>query len=504
MAKEIPRSYRSVDNCISPHSNTSQSNTIESSSSVIVKPKIAAPSSGFAQDGYHGPIQDMLTQPAITETSKETNEYFPHTTVIIPIHNDPKRVESLKIALEGIRQNQSDQSPVKIVIADNGLNHAGVEEIKMTAIKKGLDLIFVDAAPLTDAEKGPAHARNVALKRVVSEAKENTEYRGPILLIDSDGSPLPGTIQNLRRTLLERPHAVAATANIISVDRLDEKTHKLESERLLGQKMSVVALPSLWTPQGKVDLGSIVAFSSSVAGKTNGSMLSFSTASKLLEHAGRLYIQMPNKSAEDMIAATAFSKSGVIYLNSGAKVLDEARETFQQTQEQQIRWGTDHFLLAECLRNAGLLETDGIHVLEPVDKQWLEWVIPGTTGIGGYVVNPREIGETFLKLTNRILTGQGLPAMDLKEISLGQQIVGYILDRIEKNRDFATTTLRTDLPQLSAPEPSNPRYTDETKIARLIGNIIGLGQVYDLEEIAKNKVMPNAIILGTRQSASWN
>src|SRR3989344_5008568 len=291
MAKEIPRSYRSVDNCISPHSNTSQSNTIESSSSVIVKPKIAAPSSGFAQDGYHGPIQDMLTQPAITETSKETNEYFPHTTVIIPIHNDPKRVESLKIALEGIRQNQSDQSPVKIVIADNGLNHAGVEEIKMTAIKKGLDLIFVDAAPLTDAEKGPAHARNVALKRVVSEAKENTEYRGPILLIDSDGSPLPGTIQNLRRTLLERPHAV-------------------------------VALPSLWTPQGKVDLGSIVAFSSSVAGKTNGSMLSFSTASKLLEHAGRLYIQMPNKSAEDMIAATAFSKSGVIYLNSGAKVLD--------------------------------------------------------------------------------------------------------------------------------------------------------------------------------------
>lgn len=467
---------------------------------------LATPSPEFSIDGYHERLQKIYNKPPIEHRGEVGRQYYDNVIAVIPIHNDPKRLESLKIAIEGIRRNQTNGQNIHVIIANNGLSHDMVEGIQNQVKEKGLKITIVDATPRTDGEKNPAYARNVALGVLKERAREDDAYRGNVFVLDSDGSPSPNAIKDLKETLYQKSDAVAVSADVISVARLDQTAYEVHAAANDTREAKTRALPSLWTPNGKVDMGAIVAFSSQVAGKTNGTLMEFDTTMRILRRTENLYAQMPNKSAEDMIAATTFSREGVIYQSTKAKVLDEARETVEQTVEQQARWGRDHVLLTEFLKGNGLLEEDGIHVIEPGMNTWVEWVVPGTKGIGGYIINPAEITQTAVKLDQLFENGNALAdAPSIRRIELGMSILERIMKLLNARRNSANNTrTREDLPKPTKPDPSNPRFTDHTRISRLIGNIEGLADIYNLEELKKHNVLPDVVLFGTRQSGAWS
>lgn len=458
-------------------------------------------------DGYHDHLKNLYDAPLAVprgeiRITKETN---PNTVVLIPVHDD-RRMEAITVALSGLGR-QTDRDSLQLVIADNGMSTIGIEQIRTAATENNLNVTFVDARPTEEKHKAPAHARNVALAQIHALAKNDQAYRGPVLLLDSDCAPgSEDTIRRLRHTLARHDNIVAVAADTIPVEKLNKETYDdyLKTPTTEG---TVRVLPSLWTPTGKVRIGDIVAYSSQVAGKTTGLIIDQHKVWNIIDYAGGLYVAMPNRSAEDMIAAAALTRptkgTHRILSDSGAKILDEARQTPQQLQNQQIRWGRDHVILTKDLREMGLAES-GIHILEPYDDTWLEWTVPNTDHITGYLINPKELLETSYQLESLLTSSELFTDRDDRtKITSGIRVLRRIIQAVEERRKEAAINFRPDLPSPKTPDPQNSRHSIVATTSRLTGNILGL---YDIYPQASNfeATCPNIFMFGLRQSGKWN
>lgn len=446
-------------------------------------------------------LQKLLSVPAVETLG--TRSTSPDTVVLLPIHDDPHRYETAALTLRSLTR-QTRMGNVHVLIADNGISPDGRARLESTAEDLGLPMTMVSAHPEEDSQRSPAYARNQALSALRVLREQDVSLRGPVLEIDSDNMALPYAVDHMRETLYSQPDAVAVSGTIIPTQHLSEEAMAQVPEADPRENVTRV-LPNLWTADGKVDVLPIVAFSSQVAGKTTGFLMDPDLVGTIMDYANEVYVAMPSKSAEDMIASTAFRRHGVIYHDPRARFLDEARESEQRERSQQLRWGRDHAVLVHDLQRLGLVQ-EGVQVLEPHGGSWVIWQLPGTEGMNGFVINPADIRNTAGRVSAALRNGiaHEFTSDQLVTLDCGLDVLGKILDQVDQTRPQAQGILRDDLPRPVIPDPDNPRFSTNAKNARLIGNLLGLSDIVDLERIRQTHSLPPAFLFGGRQAASWS
>lgn len=464
---------------------------------VDIKPKLEP----VASDGFIKNSQTALRQSSILSLTKPKDqqesirEHHPGVIVIIPIHTD-KRLSAIEHAL-GSLANQGEKkgqlsiviADISIVIADNGISNAGRIKIKEIARNLQLnDFHFADARPTSPDQKNPAYARNIAIKLVEKLAHENPGYRKDgILMMDSDTALLPGAVRELEKTYRKHEGTVAVTSRNIGVPNIDQPT-QVTYFKEVDSAQNERLLPKLYKQGGHVDIASIVAFGSDVATKTCGLFVDRNTITRLLKP----FVTMPHGSSEDMLFTVALNNMGEIWHNPKAVLLDQARETPEQTRIQRINWGQDHALLFADLVSMGLVPK-GLRVLEPRGKTWVEWKVPNSDPITGLIINPNQLKDLALKLK------ENAPIGSKYEIEKGIEILKRITQYIDLVRSQSPTNIRTNLPEPIQPNPAQTRFRPEALTGLLAGNILGM---HEIQRIDKG-IIPQVVFFGVRQAAAW-
>lgn len=432
-----------------------------------------------------------LTRP---EPRKEViNEYHPGATVLIPIHTD-ERLSSVEHTLRSLSKQGEKTRELSIVIADNGISNEGRFHIQELAKQNRLThLTFADARPTSPEQKNAAHARNTALELIKQLAKEHPEYRQDgILMLDSDTALLPGAAGELEKTYREHEGTVAVTARNIAVPNIDSTTQATYF-REVDSSLQERVLPKLYEQGQHVDVSSIVAFGSDVATKTCGLFVD----RKAINRLGKPFVTMPNGSSEDMLLAVALNNMGEIWHNPRAVVLDQARENSSQTKKQRKNWGEDHTILFADLVSMGLA-SQGLHVLEPRGEAWVEWKVPHSDPITGFVINPNQLKDLSLRLRKDISDGSadfGNP----DALEEGIRTLERITKHIDITRSQTSYKIRTDLPEPIEPNPTQTRFSPEALTGLLAGNIQGM---HDIQKIDKG-IIPRIVFFGVRQAGRW-
>jgi regulator of replication initiation timing len=249
----------------------------------------------------------------------------------------------------------------------------------------------------------------------------------------------------------------------------------------------------LWRPDGNADLASIVAFSSQIAGKTTGQLM----------HPGAVgphnaYVQMPNGSAEDMIAALYQSRKGEIYVNEQVHIIDQDRPNPDASLRQQLQWGEDHVYLQNALAQVGAQQA-GILVLEPMGQGWVEWVAVGTEDVSGVVVYPAQLRRLLTDLHAQ-QAHECAQIQDNSFLQLESTRLANVLTILEERRAKSNMIIRTDLPHHLDEVRKDGRYTDVAQTGRLLGNMAG---VHALHACDNAFTIPSTFLYGMRQSACW-
>lgn len=431
-----------------------------------------------------------LTKPA--EPHREiVREYHPGATVLIPIHTD-ERLPSIEHTLRSLSTQGEKTRDLSIVIADNGISNEGRQHIEEFAKQNGLNhLAFADARPTSLEHKNAAHARNKALELIRWLVIQHPEYRQDgILMLDSDTALLPGAVEELEKTYRKREGTVAVTAKNITVPNIDtdaQSTYLKEANSSSQER----ALPKLYEQGKHVDISSIVAFGSDVATKTCGLFVDKKTINRL----SKPFVIMPNGSSEDMLLTVALNNMGDIWHNPRAVVLDQARETPEQTKKQRKNWGRDHAILFTDLVSMGLAPK-GLHILEPRGDIWAEWKVPNSDSIAGLIINPDQLKNLSLRLKEDI-ANESYPRSD--ELEEGIKTLERITRHIDLTRNQTPTKIRTDLPQPIEPNPAQTRFSPEALIGLLAGNIQGMHEVQKIDK----GIIPQIVFFGVRQAANW-
>ncbi len=442
-------------------------------------------------------LQRLLSVPTVE--TRGIRSVSPDTVVLLPIHHDEHRYETAALTLKSLTQQTLGQ--IHVLMADNGMSPEGRAHLERVAEGYGLPLTVVSAHPKEDAHRSPAYARNTALTALRDLRREDPTLRGPVLEIDSDNVALPNAVDYMRQTLYGMPDAVAVSGDIIPTQHISEE--QLDEYAPPPNEEVTRVLPNLWR-NGNVDVLSIVAFSSQVAGKTTGFLLDPALVGTILDYANEVYITMPNKSAEDMIASAALRRHGVIYHDPRARFLDEARESDQQTRRQQIRWGRDHTLLVHDLQRLGLVP-NGIQVLEPHGDRWAIWELPHTEELSGFIINPTDVQATAKTVSHALSNGisHEFSQQELRTLHAGLDVMGHVMTYVDTQRRHASISFRNDLPSPVTPDENSPRFSKTARNARLIGNLLGLSDVTDVEKASRTATLPPAFLFGGRQAASW-
>lgn len=423
-------------------------------------------------------------------------EHNPGVVVLVPIHAD-SRIDTLRHTLQSIADQNQDLPP-QVVIADNGLTQSGTRKINQIGEDLSLPISFADAHPTTDNEKNAAHARNRGLSVIQSLGATDPLFRTDgILLVDSDTALLPGAINELKKSTQEHEGAVAVTARSISIPTLNGETYsRYFTEATQGAREREMPLPLLYS-EGKVDIASLVAFGSDVAAKTCGLYLDRAIMSRF----DKPFVQMPNGSAEDMIFSVALSRIGETYYNPNAQLLDQTRETVEQTRQQRSNWGRDHAILFSDLATLGYVKP-GVHILEPNNGHWEEWVIPGSEEVTGMIINPSQLKTVGQDLLDLISFGQpmGLSTdISRQDIINSVYLMRRLIDFIDGVREKSPRAIHPNLPTPTVADTNHPRFSTNSLTALLAGNIQGM---YDIQHI-ENGVLPKNFFFGVRQAASW-
>lgn len=449
-------------------------------------------------------ISQLLSpRPAVGAEVEIKRAASPDVIVLIPLHNDARRYDTAELAIASLRNQGIPQEGLHIVIADNGMTQEGVNRMRAAAETQGIDITMVNAHPhpTIPEQKSPAYARNKGLEHIKGVREQDSRFLGSVFELDSDNVLASGALSHLRDTLHANDRAAAVSGQLIPVQRLEDVDPDTRENLHRGD---VRILPTLWDRNGNLDLASIVAFSSQVAGKTTGLMLSPDVLWRVTDYS-KLYVSMPGKSAEDMVAAAALGRHGDIYYDSRARIYDEARTSVGDTEKQQYAWGRDHSILANDLQRARLVN-QGIQVLEPRDGKWVQWTVParvpGYSKVSGFVINPEDTALTAKNLHRELRSGDlaetlSLDASAKTDLQQGLMAIAEVGKVIQEARPHVKADVRYDLPAPTAEDVTNPRFSPVAKLARLAGNITGA-----FESADETKV-PDAFVFGGRQSAQW-
>lgn len=429
-------------------------------------------------------LGNLLDQSRRVEIKKENH---PGMVILIPVHAD-SRVPFVSHTLDSIME-QGYTDPIRVVVADNGMSSAGSRDIQDKASSLGLLTTIVDAKPHSDLEKNAAHARNQGLTALRSLASHDSTFRSNgIVLLDSDTAMLPGALHEFDR--IQHAHSAAAiTAASLSTPAIDSDARLKYYKETDIKSGEARLLPSL-TQGRNVDIASLVAFGSDVAAKTCGVYIDRETIGKF----DKPFIRMPNGSAEDMIFSVALGEVGKIMHAPGAVVLDMARETPLQIMNQRKNWGQDHAILFNDLAELGQVQK-GIHVLEPGEGGWTEWVAPThNTDIKGMMLNPEQLKQLAAEL---LYADHGEdPAIIQNGINLLKKMTYYI----DAARPAAKKRTRHDLPMPTVPDATQTRFSKESMTGLLAGNILG---IHSTQDISSEKI-PQSFFFGVRQATVWS
>ncbi len=462
-----------------------------------IKPKLEpVASDGFIQNSQTALRRSSILALTKPETQKESiKEHNPGAVVIIPIHSD-KRLATIEHTLRSLANQGEKTRELSIVIADNGISNEGrtkIQEIASNLILNNLQ--FADARPTSPDHKNPAYARNKAIELVRELTREHEGYRQDgILMVDSDTALLPGAVDELEKTYRNHRDTVAVTSRNIGVPNIDQPT-QVTYFKELDSTQNERLLPKLYKQGGHIDVASIAAFGSDVATKTCGLFVDRNTIFRL----SKPFVTMPHGSGEDMLFTVALNNMGEIWHNPNAILLDQARETPEQTLQQRKNWGQDHALLFADLVSMGLAPK-GLYVLEPRDKVWVEWKVPNSYPITGFIINPNQLKDLSSRLREDILKSSEALGLTMPgELGSGIEILQRLIRHIDLVRNEASVKIRTDLPEPIEPNPTQTRFRPESLIGLLAGNILGMQEIQRIDK----GVIPQIVFFGVRQAAKW-
>jgi glycosyltransferase involved in cell wall biosynthesis len=449
---------------------------------------------------------------ALNSASQPTIEigptFNPDPLVIVPVHND-NRIPTLRHTFDSLAEQERLNSGFQVVVSDNGLTDEGVQEIHGIAEGLGLGLTIVNARPEKESQKNAAHARNQAFQTIASLAEQDSRFRtNGVLLIDSDTALLPHALTELQQTYYRNPEVSAVQAVSVSAHDIGKEARVQYMSRHDIATGREQRLPKVYR-DGEIDIASIVAFGSDIATKTCGVFVDRVAMAKMGQ---KPFVQMPHGSAEDMVLAIGLGRHGDIYSNSRAQVLDLDRPNPSAIQAQRTNWGRDHAILFNDFVELKHIKP-GIKIFEPINGQWVEWIIPGSEewkipgseeeeNVYGVIVNPEQLKSTSQLVIDAEKNGtlDTLTSRELRDVQIGISHLQTVISRIDSVRDTVQKTVRPELPTPVPPNPSSIRFSNESLTGLLVGNILGMCDEQELSEDA----LPKRMFYGVRQSASWS
>lgn len=433
---------------------------------------------------------------------EQTLPAAPGVNVVIPIHSN--RLDTFRLTIQSLSDqvfhNQHphavfSEGPVNLILANNGLAQEDLAVIEELTHEAGIPLYVVDAMPTEDHHKSAAYGRNQALSFLREQLFTNPElHLDSVLFLDSDSALLPGSLQAMYSSLKANPDTVAVTADVVPVDALTGDLYTRRSQRRLASDAPLRRLPRLINARG-FDMNGMIAYSSQIAGKTNGLLLSSDVVLDMPHHNFPLL-----RSGEDMSFSAAITRHGHIVFDAQGAVLDQARQSEEQMFHQQLQWGRDHQVLLDHLVDLGLVEP-GIHVLLPKgNSHWEEFVLPNSQDVTGFIVNPFEIQNVAAHLRTQLEQGT-LPLYEsaptvLKDLDMLDTLLTRITTELPKLRPL----MRDDLPRPDHyDDPSNPRQLSASKLGRLAGNLLGIDYING----SNYQGLPPKFAIGLRQPGVW-
>lgn len=427
------------------------------------------------------------------------NQYDDSVIVAIPMHNAPERKQALEAVFDSIA-NQRYEGRLKVVIGDNGMSYELRRDVQAMGDANALSYLIIDAPPNGGDKKSAAHARNKLLRAIFErEAQDPGVDPEGILLLDSDTAAEPTVVARLQETARDH-RAIAVTSRSIPVPYLDAETYFHYFSTIDLQTNEVRPLPVL-IGDGHVDMATLVAGSGDVATKTCGLYLDAHVIQDLLDHNPNLFIRMPMGSAEDMFLSLVLSQLGTLYHNPQAIILDQSRLTSQETRIQRSRWGYDHVILTSDLAAMRLIKP-GLHVLEPQEGSWVEWTVPQTERMRGFFVNPQQAQVLRDQLVAMVRAeGFKIFASSLsfpiseKQLTTGIAVLDRLLRYIEAVRPYAQYTKRVDLPPSTPIDSSLARWSPDSQVGQLSGNIGGMHAITSVDPSS----VPSVVFFGVRQ-----
>lgn len=415
---------------------------------------------------------------------------------VIPLHQSVDRFETIKTTVRSVvaQRGRSNTELPTLILADNGVDEHAMRGVVEYMQISGVDVRVVDARPKVSTEKNAAHARNQALNHIASLREQNEQMRGPIVLMDSDSAFVEDdAMLHLLDTLEKHPRAQSVNGVVTLVSNVKQGYDQRSATKIGNSNNSSRVLPSLWRSDGSADLAAIVAFSSQIAGKTTGQLLRAGSVGP-----NNAYVQMPNGSAEDMIAALYQSRRGEICLNEQVHIIDQDRPNPDASLQQQMQWGEDHVYLQHALAQVGA-QHRGILVLEPTEEGWLEWIVANTEDISGVVVHPVQLHQLLVNMRTGAHPEQS-DTLGRDFFQLESTRLANVLTLLEERRGWSRKHVRTDLPRPINEAHKDGRYSDAAQTGRLLGNMLGVHALHACDNVF---TIPQTFLYGMRQRAEW-
>lgn len=402
--------------------------------------------------------------------------------VIIPTYPNQGRLETIQHSLNSMQGQAETINRVRVYIPYNGNPehpHRNQLEQLIDQFHGRLHVRILDATPENDLQKSPAFSRNTAVAGVFGLAEDHPELRPDVFYFHDDDSAISAdALAQLNRAISSRDDIVAASPQVKLVSKLQQAEYGVH-----GQDNSApYLLPSVWRG-GEVDIMGLIAMSSDVTTRTSASLVRADSLRKL---GSTPFVAMPNKSGEDIIFGTAITRNGgKIVRVPGAISFDKMRDRKEEVRKQKAPWGVDHVHLANNLINIGILRPRGTHVLLPSPGSWQEAVLPEVDGNSAYIINPAQL----LRVTRLIKDEVDCSGFE-NFMACFQSILPETLDPTALDSELASleNRLETILHRLTAERVptedhpfmfdgmesrSNPRQSDDSQVAQLMGNIIG-------------------------------
>lgn len=449
-------------------------------------------------DGYLAKLGRTGPAPAGSAEPRSPNT---GVTVLIPTYSpsDGERTGSLRLCLDTVRAARAPGGgPTTVIVVDNGLSATAARDLGAVLRAGGCPYAVVTAPTRSDHRYTAAHARNAGLAYLAALPAGSPLRQRHLLFLDDDSALGPGALRRLRRTLDDRPRAIAACPRVVPVA---DPADWLVAERATGAEDGEPrALPGPFTCDGRYDLLSVTSHGSLVTGRTVGLLVRQDPVLARIRRHGPLFHEgTPYGSAEDMLAMGVLADLGELWSVPGARVADETRRTPGATREQQFAWGYDHAWLARSMAHNGLLAS-GLHVLSWRDGHGWEYASTPLGGRTGFLINPTELGwglRMLQAVTGCESAARAMFGPHALRLRAGCALLERVLVRWRRAQPRGERRLRPDLPALGTRDLSTMRDGIDALIGHLAGNVVG-----SLDNGPDHGAMPDFFLYGARQPAA--